>query len=104
MLGAQLVADAVEGVVVLVAVVDDDGAVQVAVDEAPERGERPLAREVTGEQAGAGDLQVLLLRFRSRPGPDRCLIAADDAGEDDQRPPAAAHPRRAPARTRIAPG
>src|SRR5208282_5283290 len=45
---AQLVADAAEVVVVLVPVVDDDGAVQVAVDEALERGQGPLAEEVIG--------------------------------------------------------
>src|SRR5208283_312362 len=65
---AQLVADAAEVVVVLVPVVDDDGAVQVAVDEALERGQGPLAEEVIGEQAGAGDLQVLLVRLGARAG------------------------------------
>ena len=59
---AQLVADAAEVVVVDVPVVHHDGAVQVAVDEALERGQGPLAQEVIGEQAGAGDLQVLLVR------------------------------------------
>jgi hypothetical protein len=69
---AQLVGHAVEGVVVLVPVVDDDGAVQVAVDEGLERGQVPVAEEVAGEQARAGDVQVLLLRgLRAGPGPDR---------------------------------
>ena len=65
-LAAQLVADAVEGVVVDVPVVHDDGAVQVAVDEVLEGGQVPVAEEVTGEQAGAGDLQVLLAGLRAR--------------------------------------
>ena len=65
-LAAQLVADAVEGVVVLIPVVHHDGAVQVAVDKAPERGQRPLAQEAIGQQVRAGDLQVLLVRLGTR--------------------------------------
>ena len=72
---AQLVADALEVIVILVAVVDDDGAVQVAVDEAGERGQRPLAEEVAGEQVRAGDLQVLLLAT-SGPGPTRIGVSS----------------------------
>src|SRR5512135_754443 len=66
--GAQLVADVGEVIVVDVPVVDDDGPMQVAVDEALERGQRPLAEEVIviGEQAGAGGLQVLLVRLGAR--------------------------------------
>ena len=82
---AQLVRHAVEVVIVLVPVVDDDGAVQVAVDETSKRAERPIAEEVTGKQARAGDVQVLLLRFRSRPDPDGRLVAAHDPGQQDQR-------------------
>ena len=74
MLAAKLVADAVEGVVVLVPVVHDHGAVQVAVDEVLERGQLPAAEEVIGEQAGAGDLQVLLLVFG--PGPARSGVSS----------------------------
>ena len=83
---AELVADAFEVVVVDVPVVHHDGAVQVAVDEVLERGQVPVAEEVTGQQVRAGDLQVLLLRLRARPSADRGLVAADDTGEDDQRP------------------
>ena len=39
-----------------------------------------------GEQAGARDLQVLLAGFGPGPGAHRGLVAADDPGEDDQRP------------------
>ena len=85
-LAAQLVADPGEGVVVDVPVVHDDGAVQVAVDEVLERGQVPAAEEVIGEQAGARDLQVFLAGLRPGAGPDGGLVAADDAGEDDQRP------------------
>jgi hypothetical protein len=85
-LGAELVADPGEVVIVLVPVVDDDGAVQVAVDEVLERGQVPIAEEVIGEQVGAGDLQVPLLRLRAGSGPDGGLVAADDAGGHDQRP------------------
>ena len=85
-LGTQLVADAVEGVVVDVPVVHDHGAVQVAVDEVLEGGQVPGAEEIIGEQAGAGDLQVLLAGLRAGAGAQRGLVAADDPGEDDQRP------------------
>ena len=84
---AQLVADPGEGAVVLVAVVRDGRAVQVAVNEALEGGQVPAAQEVTGDRPGAGDLQVLLVAgLRPRPRPQRGLIPADDPGEDDQRP------------------
>ena len=73
--GAQLVADVGKVIVVDVPVVDDDGPMQVAVDEALERGQRPLAEEVIGEQAGAGDLQVLLVRLGARASAQRCLVA-----------------------------
>ena len=83
-LAAQLVADPVEGVVVLVPVVHDDGAVQVAVDEVLEGGQVPVAEEVIGEQARARDLQVLLAGLR--PGANTTgIVAADDAGREDQR-------------------
>jgi len=75
-LAAQLVADAVEGVVVLVPVMDHHGAVQGVVDEAPERGQAPVAQEVAGEQAGAGHQQVLLAGLRPRPDPDGGLVGA----------------------------
>ena len=79
-LGAELVADPVEGVVVDVPVVHDDGAVQVAVDELPEGGQVPAAEEVVSQQVGARDLEVLLAGLRARPGAQRGLIAADDPG------------------------
>src|SRR6266542_4078098 len=83
---AELVADAREVVVVDIPVVDDHGAVQVAVDEVLERGQVPVAQEVIGEQVRARDLQVPLLPPRPRAGAQRGLVSADDAGEDDQRP------------------
>src|SRR5271165_6667098 len=54
-LAAQLVADAGERIVVLVPVVHDDRAVQVGIDEALEGGQVPVAQEVAGQQARAGD-------------------------------------------------
>lgn len=59
---AELVLHAAELVVVLVPVMHDDGAVQVAVDEGPEGRQVPVAEEVISQQAGARDVQVLLLR------------------------------------------
>jgi hypothetical protein len=79
-LGAELVADPVEGVVLLVPVVDHDGAVQVAADEALEGGQVAVAEEVAGQQVRARDVQILLAGLRARTGPDRGLVAADDAG------------------------
>ena len=77
---------AVELVVVLVPVVHDDRAVQVAVDEGLEGGQVPVAEEVIGEQVRARDVQVFLLRLGAGAGPQRGLVAADDAGQDEQRP------------------
>jgi hypothetical protein len=85
-LAAQLVADLVEGVVVLVPVVHDDGAVQVAVDEVLEGGQVPVAEVVVGQQVRARDLQVLLADLRAWPDAERGLVPADDAGQNDQRP------------------
>ena len=63
---AQLVDDAVEVVIVDVPVVHDDGAVQVAVDEVPERGQVPAAEEVIGEQAVQATCRyIFLLSVRS---------------------------------------
>lgn len=71
---------------VLVPVVDHDGAVEVGQDERGERLQRPVAGEVTGEQAGAGDQQVLLAGLRAGPDPDRGLIRAGHVRQDDQAP------------------
>ncbi len=60
--GAELVLYAAGLVVVLVPVVHDDRAVQVAVDEGLEGRQVPVAGEVIGEHAGARDVQVFLLR------------------------------------------
>jgi hypothetical protein len=68
---AELVLHAVELVVALLPVVHDDRAVQVAADEGPEGGQVPVAEEVIGQQAGARDVQVVLLRLRAGPGSDR---------------------------------
>jgi hypothetical protein len=46
----------------------------------------PVVEVVIGQQAGARGLQVLLADLRDRPGAQRGLIAADDGGQDDQRP------------------
>ncbi len=71
---AELVLHAVELVVVLVPVVHDDRAVQVAVDEGLEGGQVPVAEEVIGEQVRARDVQVFLLRLG--PGPDRSGVSS----------------------------
>jgi hypothetical protein len=83
---AELVADPAEGVVVDVPVVHDDRAVQVAVDEALERRQVPVAQAVAGEQARARDVQVFLAGLRSRPDPDGVSSPQIDGGEQDQRP------------------
>jgi hypothetical protein len=80
------VADAVKGVVVDVPVVHDDRAVQVAVDEALEGDQVPVAEEVTGEQVGARDLQVLLAGLGPGADAEGGLVAADHPGEDDEGP------------------
>lgn len=67
---AQLVRDLAESVVVLVAVVGHGAAGQVREGEPAEGFQRPVAREVAGQQVRAGDQQVPLRRFRpGRPGP-----------------------------------
>ena len=65
-----------EGVVVLVPVVHDHGAVKVGEHERPERRQGPVAEQVIGEQPGAGDQQVALAGLRPGAGPDRGLIRA----------------------------
>jgi hypothetical protein len=85
-LAAQLVDDAREGIVVLVAVVDDHAAGQVGEHERAEGDQGPVAQEVIGQQPGAGDQQVPLAGLGARPHPDRGLISADHVRQDDQRP------------------
>ncbi len=85
-LGAELVDQAGEGVVVLVAIVDDHHAVQVRQHEGGERLQAAVAEEVIGQQPGAGDQQVTLAGLRPGPHPDRGLISAHHVRQDDQRP------------------
>jgi hypothetical protein len=73
-LSAQLVADAVEGVVAGVPVVHDHGAVQVAVDELPEGGKVPAAEEVVGEQVVQATCRYFLAAFG--PGPARSGVSS----------------------------
>jgi hypothetical protein len=83
-LAAQLVEDAGEGVIVLVAVVDDHHAGQVGEHERGEGLQAAVAEEVVGQQPGAGDQQVVLAGLRARADPDRGLVGADHVREDDQ--------------------
>jgi hypothetical protein len=85
-LAAQLVDDAGEGVVVLVAVVRDHHAGEVGKHEGAEGRQGPVAQVVTGQQPGAGHQQVALAGLRPWPSPDRRLISADHVREDDQCP------------------
>jgi hypothetical protein len=86
MLGAELVDQAGELVVILIPVMDDDGAAEVRQHERGEGLQRPVAEEIIGEQVRAGDQQVLLAGLRAGADPDRGLIRGYDVRQDDQRP------------------
>ena len=88
---AELVDQPGEGVVVLIPVMDDDGAVEVGQHERGERRQVAVAEQVIGVQAGARDQQVPLAGLRAGPDPDRGFIGADHVCQDDQRPDQLVH-------------
>jgi hypothetical protein len=61
----SIVATARSNVVVLIAVVDEDGPGQVREHERVERPHRPVAEEVAGQQVRAGHEKVLLAGLRA---------------------------------------
>jgi hypothetical protein len=83
-LGAELVDQAGDGVVVLVPVVDDDGPAHVGEDERFERLHRPVAEEVIGEQVRTGDQEVLLADLRARADPASTAVTADQVKADSR--------------------